>query len=154
MIRDEPSSSSPFLKAYFNLTGRDQHPVSKPASVCGIIPARRNTDQLHPLVDRCPAAAADLHIGGMLHGVARELFYQIQVTKDEIGFCGNTDADTGIQKLFQQGAGAAVLLFQRLVRVGHRAEKGFFARIFAGLPDLRPVFYVDELSLLLYAVES
>ena len=64
--------NGPFLKAYFDLTGRNQNAVSEPASVCGIIPARSDTDQLHPLVDRCPAAAAHLHIGGMLHGVARE----------------------------------------------------------------------------------
>lgn len=49
--------------------------VSEPASVCGIIPARRDADQLHPLVDRCSAAAADLHIRGMLHAVAGKTVY-------------------------------------------------------------------------------
>lgn len=72
------------------------------------------------------------------HVGAGELFDQVQVAQDQVGLRRDADADPGGQQLCKQLTGAPVFLLQRLIGVGHRAEKRLLPRVLPRLVDLRP----------------
>ena len=80
------------------------------------------------------------------HMGAGELFDQVQVAQDQVGFRGDADADPGGQQLLQQLAGASVFLLQRLIGVRHRAEESFLPGVLTRFIDRRPVFDVHKLA--------
>lgn len=51
---------------------RNENAALEGAAVGGKIPARCDSDKLHLFVDRSAAAASDLHVGTVLHGIAWE----------------------------------------------------------------------------------
>lgn len=64
-------SAAPFCKAQLDFAWWNQNAALEGAAVSGKISARCNSDKLHLFIDRGAAAASDLHVGTVLHGIAR-----------------------------------------------------------------------------------